>query len=339
MSEEKKSAETPRPPAEQEPARSPEPNWREDAKQEASPEEEVRTIDPSNVKPLIGEYRIGRLDFLIRRAPARPWIAMVFVHKDGTMTTLRDGKQPTIPQLLWGGFRSQYEVDMSLRRLTLAITLPSADDVFVFRASVDVQWRVVDPELVVKGGITDVRRILVPQLLEGLRQETRTLRVGEVESAEKAAGARFRHTWLEKEHGLWTNVLVRLRMDKQTEHNLRLESEVQAFKTLIKGGDIDQFALQLAQNPQQVAPVVQALVKERDTHRRQVFDFITNLLASDALDRWQIDDQVRVTLEWLKVSINRVISGTDEARQLSFTGTPPSSVNGHDNGSTDGTNP
>ncbi|WP_410633120.1 hypothetical protein [Amycolatopsis sp. cmx-4-83] len=332
MSDEKKSAATPPQPVEQPPVHTPEPNWREDAKQETSPEEEVRTVEPSNVKPLVGEYRIGRLDFLVRRAPARPWIALVFVHKNGTMTTLRDGKQPTLPQLLWGGFRSQYEVDMSLRRLTLAITLPSAEDVFVFRAAVDVQWRVVAPELVVKGGLTDIRRVLVPQLLEGLRQETRSLRVGDVESAEKAAAARFEHAWLEEEHGLRTTVLVRLRMDKQAEHNLRLASEVQAFKTLIKGGDIDQFALQLAQNPQQVGPVVQELVKERDTHRRQVFDFITKLLASDALDRWQIDDQVRVTLEWLKVSINRVISGTDEARQLSFTGTPPSSVNGHDNG-------
>ncbi|WP_370962220.1 hypothetical protein [Amycolatopsis sp. cg9] len=339
MTEPKKPTEKPQPPAEQEPARAPEPNWREDAKQEAAPEEEVRTVEPSNVKPLVGEYRIGRLDFLVRRAPARPWIALVFVHKDGTMTTFRDGKQPTVAQLLWGGFRSQYEVDMSLRRLTLAITLPSAEDVFVFRAAVDVQWRVVAPELVVRGGLTDIRRVLVPQLLEGLRQETRTLQAGHVESAEKAAGARFGPDWLAAEHGLWTNVLVRLRMDKQTEHNLRLASEVQAFKTLIEGGDIDQFALQLAQNPQQVAPVVQALVKERDTHRRQVFDFITNLLASDALDRWQIDDQVRVTLEWLKVSINRVISGTDEARQLSFNGTPPGSVNGHDNGSAAGTNP
>jgi hypothetical protein len=324
MSDEKQPDEPPQPP----PAPAPDPNWREDAKQAEAPEEEVRTVEPSNHQPIIGEYRVGRLEFITRRAPARPWTATVFVHKNGAMTTFRGGKQPTVLQMLWGGFRSQYEVDMSLRRLTLGITLPSAGDAFVFRAAVDVQWRVVDPEVVVRTGITDVRRILVPQLLEGLRQETRSLQIGDVESAEKAAAACFAPGWLEAEHGLWTKVLVRLRMDKQAEHNLRLASEVQAFKTLIEGGDIDQFALQLAQNPQEVAPVVEALVKERDTHRKQVFDFVNNLLESDALDRWQIDDQVRVTLEWLKVSINRVISGTDEARQLTFTGTPPPLENG-----------
>jgi len=331
MSDEKKPDETPQPPPA--PAPAPDPNWREDAKQEEAAEEEVRTVEPANYKPLVGEYRVGRLDFLVRRAPARPWTATVFVHKNGAMTTFRGGKQPTVRKMLWGGFRSQYEVDMSLRRLTLGITLPSAGDAFVFRAAVDVQWRVLDPELVVRNGITDVRRVLVPPLLEGLRQETRSLQFGDVESAEKAAVERFGPTWLEADHGLWTKVLVRLRMDKQAEHNLRLASEVQAFKTLIEGGDIDQFALQLAQNPQQVAPVVEALVKERDTHRRQVFDFINHLLESDALDRWQIDDQVRLTLEWLKVSINRVISGTDEARQLSFTGSPPAPAGGRENGS------
>ncbi|WP_206784669.1 hypothetical protein [Amycolatopsis sp. MtRt-6] len=333
MSDEQKSDETP-PATAPEPAAPPAANWREDAKQEDAPEEEVRTVEPSNFAPLVGEYRVGRLNFLVRRAPARPWTAMVFVRKNGAMTTFRGGKQPTVRKMLWGGFRSQYEVDVSLRRLTLGVTLPSAGDAFVFRAAVDVQWRVVDPELVVRSGITDVRRVLVPQLLEGLRQETRSLQIGAVESAEKAAAARFESAWLEAEHGLWTKVLVRLRMDKQTEHNLRLTSEVQAFKTLIEGGDIDQFALQLAQNPQQVAQVVEALVKERDTHRREVFDFVNNLLASDALDRWQIDDQVRVTLEWLKVSINRVISGTDEARQLSFGSTPPAPAGGRENGVT-----
>ncbi|GAB3148766.1 hypothetical protein GCM10027258_44310 [Amycolatopsis stemonae] len=338
--EKKKQGESAAPPEEAQSPGKPEPNWREDAKQEGLPEEEVRTIEPSNYRPLVGEYRVGRLDFLIRRAPARPWTTTVFADKKGILTTFEGGRQPSLAKMLWGGFRSLYEVDMSLRRLTLGITLPSAGDTFVFRATVDVQWRVADPALVVREGVTDVRRVLVPLLLERLRQETRSLRVGDVEAAEKAAGARFDHTWLEHEHGLWTRVLVRLRTDKQTEHNRRLASEVQAFKTLIEGGDIDQFALQLAQNPQQVAPVVQALVGERDTHRRQVFDFISKLLASDALDRWQIDDQVRVTLEWLKVSINRVISGTDEARQLSFTGSPPSgSLGGRENGSTSGPPP
>jgi hypothetical protein len=49
-----------------------------------------------------------------------------------------------------------------------------------------------------------------------------------------------------------------------------------------------------------------------------VCEFITSLLESDVLDRWQLDDQVRVLLQWMGVSINRVLTGTDGARPDPF---------------------
>jgi hypothetical protein len=237
---------------------------------------------------------------------------------NGRLIVFGQDKQPTTGELLWGGYRALFEVDLSLRRLGLEIILPSAGDAFAFRADVDVQWRVADPLRVVGAGVTDIRKIVAPLLLDGLRQATRSTQAFDVEAAEKTANAQFGHDWLAEEYGLWTNVLVRLRMDELKESNVRLASEVQAFKTLIAGGDLDQFALQLAQNPQEVEPVVRALMEERDTHRKEVCDFITQLLESDALDRWQIDDQVRVALQWLGVSINRVLTGSDDARPFPF---------------------
>jgi hypothetical protein len=249
-------------------------------------------------------------------------VASVFVLANGRLIAHGREQQPTIGELLWGGYRTLYEVDLSLRQLTLEIVLPSAGDAFTFRASVDVQWRVVDPKLVVESGVVDIRKVVIPLLLDGLRQATRSRKAADVEPAEAVANTRFGRGWLSADYGLWTNVLVRLRMDKQKEQNVRLEAEVKAFKTLIAGGDLDQFALQLAQNPQAVEAVVQALVKERDTHRHEVFEFITRLIESDALDRWQIDDEVRVALLWLQTSIHRVLSGTDDARQFSYGGSP-----------------
>jgi hypothetical protein len=283
--------------------------------------EAVRTVDASAYAPIVGEHHFGRFQLLHRRTLARPWVASVFVHAGGRLAVFARDKQPTTGELLWGGYRSLFEVDLSLRRLGLEITLPSAGDAFVFRADVDVQWRVTDPALVVGAGITDIRKVVVPLLLDGLRQATRSMQASDVEVAEKMANAQFGRDWLVEEYGLWTNVLVRLRMDDQKESNVRLASEVRAFKTLIEGGDLDQFALQLAQHPEQVEPVVRQLVAERDTHRREVCDFITRLLESDALDRWQIDDQVRVALQWMGVSINRVLTGTDAARPFPFTST------------------
>jgi hypothetical protein len=280
--------------------------------------EQVRTTDTSAYRPIVGEHHFGRFHILHRKAPVRPWVARVFMLANGRLVVFGKDKQPTTGELLWGGYRALYEVDLSMRRLELVITLPSAGDAFAFRADVDVQWHVTEPKLVVGNGITDIRKVVVPLLLDGLRQATRTTQALDVEIAEKTANAQFDHDWLSQEYGLWTNVLVRLRMDEQHQTDVRLAAEVQAYKTIIAGGDLDQFALQLAKNPTEVESVVQILARERDTYRKDVCDFLTQLLESDALDRWQIDDQVRVYLQWLGVSVNRVLTGTDDSRPFPF---------------------
>lgn len=291
---------------------------KEPDEQQPRGEEEIRTVDGSSYAPIVDEQHLGRFHILHRKAPMRPWVARVFVLGNGRLVEFGRDKQPTTGELLWGGYRALFEVDLSMRRLGLEIALPSSGDTFVFRTVVDVQWRVTDPKRVVQAGVTDIRDVMVPLLLDGLRQATRSLLAADVEAAEKTANAQFDHGWLAEQYGLWTNVLVRLRMDEQKEEDARLAAQVQAYKTLIAAGDLDQFALQLARNPEDVDNVVQLLVKERDTHRREVCEFITKLLDSDALDRWQIDDQVRVLLQWMGVSINRVLTGMDSARPDPF---------------------
>ncbi|GAB2735288.1 hypothetical protein [Amycolatopsis magusensis] len=315
----------------------PDPSWRDAMGQYGNPA--IRTLEASVYTPIVGDGRISRLNFMRKRPAMRPWVARVFVQGSGKLVSFSRDKQPTAGELLWGAYHTLYEVDLSLRQLSLEITLPSLGDAFVFRAEVDIQWRVTKPNLVVAKGIEDIRPVLIPDLLGALRQSSRALEAAAVETAERAVNDRIDGAWWEAEYGLRTKVFVRLRMDEQKERNVRLAAEVQAFKQLIAEGDLDQFALQLAQNPQQVESVVHALVQERDTHRLQVFDFITRLIESDALDRWQIDDQVRVMMHWMQASISRVLTGTDTARPLPFedrlTEGPPPTQNGsrpHANG-------
>ncbi|MEQ0565599.1 hypothetical protein ABJI51_41525 [Amycolatopsis sp. NEAU-NG30] len=289
--------------------------WQKAAEQ--NHETTVRTLPLSAYAPIVGFEQVGRLSLLRKRAAHRPWVARVFVKGNGELDVFSWTKQPTTGELVWGGYRSVYDVDLSLRNLSLAITLPSAGDAFVFRTEVDVQWQVKAPETVVVNGLRDIRPLVVPRLLAGLRHASRALAAADVETAEKAANNEFPKDWLLSEQGLWTNILVRLRMDAQTERAVRLDAEVRAFKKLIEQGDLDQFALQLAQNPGNVQAVVEALVAERDTHRKDVLDFVTKLIESDALDRWQIEDDIRVMMQWMQTSI-RMVTGTDEARRLPF---------------------
>ncbi|MFD2474142.1 hypothetical protein [Amycolatopsis silviterrae] len=294
----------------------PDSGWLEAAAENHAPT--VRTLPSSAYAPITGAERVSRLGFARKRAVHRPWVARVFVKGDGSLASFTWPAQPTTGELVWGGYRSVYDVDLSLRNLTLDITLPSSGDAFVFRTEVDVQWKVEDPEKVVAEGIRDLRKPLVPQLLAELRQASRALAATDVETAEKAVNSAFDSDRFQSRYGISTTVHVRLRMDAQTERNVRLEAEVRAFKKLIENGDIDQFALQLAQNPRNVEPVIQALIAERDTYRKDVLKFINELVESDALDRWQLDDHVRVALQWMETIVKRVLTGDDAARQLPF---------------------
>lgn len=297
-------------------APAPAPDWLEAAAENYNPA--VRTLPCSAYAPIIAAERVSRLGFARKRAIHRPWVARVFVKGDGSLDAFAWPAQPTTGELVWGGYRAVYDVDMSLRNLTLDIALPSSGDAFVFRTEVDVQWQVEKPKTVVAEGIRDIRRLLVPQLLDDLRQASRALAATDVETAEKAVNAAFDSKRFLAGCGIQTSVHARLRMDAQTERNLRLEAEVRAFKKLIENGDIDQFALQLAQNPRNVEPVVRALVSERDTHRKDVLDFINELVRSDAMDRWQLDDEVRVAMHWMQATVRKVLTGTDDARALPF---------------------
>jgi hypothetical protein len=84
------------------------------------------------------------------------------------------------------------------------------------------------------------------------------------------------------------------------------------YRRIIDSGNVDQLALQLAHNPAGVDSIVALVREERHRDRRQVTDFITHLINSGAIDRWDVEDQVRTALEWLKNSTDRTVQ-TGEA--------------------------
>ena len=192
---------------------------------------------------------------------------------------------------------------------------PSHGDKVAFHASVDLVWRVVDLSKVVLNGVKDVGMTASPSCSAG-GAVTRQYEIEAPEKAEKAANEEFDSANLGAEFGLSMRVFVRSSMDDSSRVHAAIQRKVEVFRDIIAAGDYNQFALQLAMNPHDVHTVVELLGKERDSHRQAVFDFVTRLLESDALDRWQIDDQVRITLQRLCDSGYKVLTGTDEARPV-----------------------
>lgn len=282
----------------------------------SSPPAQPKPLDFRN--PITAERQVTRLEFLYRRPPVCARTARVFVTSSGRCVEYRPEKQPTTGELLFSGVRTMYDVDLSVHVTQLEAAPPSNGDKIAFSANIDLIWQVIQPSKVVLSGVSDVRQAVAPVLLRRLRSVTRQFQIEDPEKAERAANGEFADGTLGVEFGLSFQVFIRLAMDEHTLRHEAINRQVDLFRQIIEAGDFNQFALQLAIKPEDINTVVQMLVEERDSHRKAVFDFVTRLLESDALDRWQIDDQVRTTLQWLRDSGYKVLAGTDQARKFSY---------------------
>jgi hypothetical protein len=275
----------------------------------------------------------------------RAHVGLVLVTLSGEHHGFLPEKQPTMGELLWKGGGTLYEIDMGRHWTRVELAVPSRSEAFSFDAVVDVEWWVEDPVKIVKHGVYDVRKALEPHLWHRLSATTRSFEVEDNALAEGAAAASLAVLPVGTEYGLVTRAFLRLRMDTPTvqhasavrdvRREIELEQETQMLRLLreestavlvdrrlaryrgiLLSGDFDQFALQLAQNPDEVPAVVEMLREERHRNRRAVTDFVTHLLDSGAIDRHEVNDQVREALRWLKEATDAVLTGPDASGRV-----------------------
>jgi hypothetical protein len=330
----------PQPPQQHGPAPAPPQNGRQSTDSPEPPDGQPAEPSPAgsqSFQPILAERAVGRFEFLHRKPSIRARVALVLVTTRGQHAVFEPNRPPTLGELLWKGVRTQYEVDTGLHHTSISVDLPSNDEAFGFPAEIDLQWRVSDPSKVVTDGITDVREAMRPSLLARLRGVTRRFDIEDAAGAEQAANDELAARPVGVEFGLQVDAFLRLAIDQSSRahastmrgivrettvedstqvlrelrerHNRELlTGRVDHYRTIMAAGDLDQFALQLAQNPDDVQAVISMAKDERETNRRQTVDFVSRLIDSGAIDRWEIDDQVRTALQWLRDSTNRVIA-------------------------------
>lgn len=286
----------------------------EGAKNRARPHAPVAVPDFGS--PIVHERHLSRFELLYRRLPVGARIARVFITRSGRYLTYPATEQPTTGELVWNRVRTVCEVDLGVHVSTVNAELPSRGDKVCFKATIDLEWQVTDPTQVVQAKVANVREILSPRMLARLREVTRRFDIADVAEAENAANKELGDESLGADRGLRVQSHVRLTLDDTSLEQTDIQRKVDHFRTIIAAGDFDQFALQLTQQPQDIGSVVKALVDERDSRLRATFDFMNRLLESDALDRWQIDDQVRTALQMAQESIFRVLTGSGQPRPV-----------------------
>lgn len=155
-------------------------------------------------------------------------------------------------------------------------------------------------------------------------------------SAQKHLGA---------EYGLWTRTVVELSLDEGTiEHITKMkqldralseekaqqqlrklqeqnqqriiQARIGVYKEIIAAGDTERFALQLANNPGDIAAIEKIMHDDELISRRETIDFISHMVSTGVIERWEVSDQAREALDWLKAAISSVISDREEQPQL-----------------------
>jgi len=285
-------------------------------------------------RPHITERPLRRIDaFYLPRAQARTAIVIV-TGKSGPTPVGPDGR-PTKGEIFWSG-GTLYEVDLGLHHTTVELDLPAKTNSSDFHLTAFVEWRVVKPAKVVADNVRDVREALSIALRIRLRSVTPEFDVSEVVAAEAVVKEEIKHPDLGRTYGLETTIIPRLTVDerarayastqRELERELAIEelrhrnkkreeeheqqrqrARIAEYRDIVASGNIDQFALQLASNPQDVAEVVKLAREERNEERKQFIDLVARLFQSGAVDRWDIDDQVQLVLKWLAESTKRII--------------------------------
>ena len=138
-------------------------------------------------------------------------------------------------------------------------------------------------------------------------------------------------------YGLWTSAITHLTLDQAaTEHNAKmmklkwaLEEEeaehglrviknqneqkitaerITVYREIIASGDVERFALRLANHPDEVSAVTEIIREDQLTRRQDTIDFIKHMVDSGVVERWEVSDQVREALEWLREATARVVT-------------------------------
>ncbi len=142
------------------------------------------------------------------------------------------------------------------------------------------------------------------------------------------------------DYGLWTRATVHLTPDEaaldhhtkmtrlnwaieeeQAEQELRILQEknrraimdgrIKVYRQIIAAGDIERFALQLANNPDDITAIAEIMLQEQQTSRRDTIDFVAHLVDSGVIERWEVGDHAREVLQSLKEVTARVLRNKD----------------------------
>lgn len=143
------------------------------------------------------------------------------------------------------------------------------------------------------------------------------------------------------EYGLWTRVITHLELDKAAiEHNAKMKhlewaiqeeeaaqklrllqnrnqqaitaERMDIYRSIIASDDVERFALRLSQHPDEISAITAIIREDQLTSRRDTVDFISRMVESGVVERWEVSDQVREALAWVSDATARILTDSKQ---------------------------
>jgi hypothetical protein len=274
----------------------------------------------SDANSLILSKESSRLQLFRPHPSPEPGVALVLFREGQSLITLWPKDRLTSGEVKWGNYKTIYKVDTTEHSFSFSCSLPCRGDAFEFKAQVDVTYSVQDPATVVERDIADGRTVLEPLITSTMRAVTRQYDVEQSAEAEKAISEAVQRGTEDYRIGLRVDrLVVRLSLEEEARDHIRklkrierdeererreaelekqraeLEMEHVAMKMsfyrpLIEGGQWQLWALQLANNPADIATVAQMLGQQRQVDIENQLKALRIMLEEDAIEGFQIEE-------------------------------------------------
>lgn len=155
-----------------------------------------------------------------RPEPPKPGTALVFVGDGKPSLVVYEGERGlTQGELLWGKYKTFYEVDLGDRLLNFQERLPCAD-VLEFNAEIRLIYAVKDPAIILRRARTDTGQFLKDLTIDVMRRTSRRYTHEQCGEAENAIATRIEDEIRDNGFKLSRSAFVKISLDEEIQSRL-----------------------------------------------------------------------------------------------------------------------
>lgn len=299
----------------------------------------------STYDPIVGTGDFPKLNLFGSRPTVEPGVALVVYSDKGDVLVLMPGQRLTAGDVAWKNYKGYFKVDIGVHNLEFQTKVPCNKDAFSFEAKLQITCQVEKPDVIVKNKIRDVLAALKPEIENRMRTISRKYSADQSEDAEQEINNSFKSglhvngifasqiiSNLElpteaREHihkiQSTKNEIARQEVAYELESTkLRYENELAAAKLkhendlkkqrmdfyapLIKKGQWNLLALQLAEHPEDVASIVNLINQQQQADRENQLKMLKIMLEEDFVEGFQVEEVRKRILQKLLDSLGPV---------------------------------